>query len=83
MLAKIVRIGNSRGIRIPKSVFEQCHFGSEVTLKIDKKRLIIETAKRKPREGWEEAFKGAKKTSKKNEKVDYIPTKFDEEEWEW
>lgn len=83
MLAKIVQIGNSRGIRIPKSVFEQCNFGSEVSLKIDKKKLIIESATKKPREGWEEAFKADKKLSKKSEKIDYIPTKFDEEEWEW
>ncbi len=83
MLAKIVQIGNSKGIRIPKSVFEQCHFGSEVMLKIDNKKLIIEPAKKKPRDGWREAFKADKKRLSKNEKVDYLPTKFDEEEWEW
>ncbi len=83
MLAKIVQIGNSKGIRIPKSVFEQCHFGSEVTLTIDKKKLIIETAKKKPREGWRESFKADKKPLTKGEKVDHVPNKFDEEEWEW
>ena len=83
MLAKIVQIGNSKGIRIPKSVFEQCHFDSEVTLKIDNKKLIVEPVKKKLREGWEEAFKADKKRLTKNEKADYIPTKFDEEEWEW
>ncbi len=83
MLAKIVQIGNSRGIRIPKSVFEQCHFGSEVMLKIDKKKLIIEPIKKKPRQGWKESFQADKRPLTKSEKVDYIPTKFDEEEWEW
>lgn len=83
MLAKIVQIGNSRGIRIPKSVFEQCHFGSEVTLKIDNKKLIIEPAEKKPREGWKESFRADKKSLTKNENVDYLPTKFDAEEWEW
>lgn len=83
MLAKIVQIGNSKGIRIPKAVFEQCHFGSEVTLTIDKKKLIIETAKKKSREGWRESFKTNKKPLKKSEKPMEFQNKFDQEEWEW
>ena len=83
MLAKIVQIGNSKGIRIPKSVFEQCHFGSEVNLIIDKKRLIIEPAKKKPREGWAESFDLGKKPLRKSEKPLIFQNKFDEEEWEW
>lgn len=30
MQTKIVKIGNSQGIRIPKKVLEQCGFGSSV-----------------------------------------------------
>lgn len=82
MLAKIVQIGSSKGIRIPKAVLEQCHFLSEVTLTIDKKRLIIEPVKNEVRAGWREAFRADKRPLKKEEKVEYIPTKYDEE-WEW
>lgn len=84
MLAKIVQIGSSKGIRIPKAVLIQCNFLHEVTMKIDKKRLIIEPVQNQPRKGWAESIRAEKKLSKiKEEKVGYIPTKFDEEEWEW
>jgi antitoxin MazE len=83
MLAKIVQIGSSKGIRIPKAVLEQCHFLYEVKMKVDKKRLIIEPIQNLPRQGWKEIFKADKKQSKKKEKAGYISTKFDKEEWEW
>ena len=56
MKAQIVRIGNSRGIRLPKSVLEQCRLEDEVTLHIVKNRLIVEPVKAKPRQGWDQAF---------------------------
>ena len=83
MLAKIVQIGSSRGIRIPKAVIEQCHFLYEVNMRVDKKRLIIEPVEDEPRKGWREAIRADAKKNKKNEKIDYIPTKFDQDEWEW
>jgi antitoxin MazE len=83
MLAKIVQIGSSKGIRIPKAVLQQCQFLSEVTLRVDKKRLIIESAPDEVRKGWRESFMADKRPLKKSEKLEYVPTKFDEEEWEW
>ena len=83
MLAKIVQIGSSKGIRIPKTILQQCHFLTEVNLIVDKKRLIVEPVKSEVRSGWREAFKADKKPAKKKEKLEYTPSKFDEEEWEW
>ena len=56
MKASIIKIGNSRGIRIPKPVFEQCGFKDEVELAVLDKELVIRSP-RKPREGWDVAFK--------------------------
>lgn len=56
MKAEIIKIGNSKGIRIPKKVLEQCGFNSEVELEIDEGKLVITPAK-KLREGWEDAYK--------------------------
>jgi antitoxin MazE len=83
MLAKIIKIGGSKGIRIPKAVLEQCHFKDEVILKVDKNKLIIQPSKTKVREGWRESFQADKTPLTASEKFDYIPTKFDEEDWEW
>jgi antitoxin MazE len=55
MKARVVRIGNSRGIRIPKAVIEQCHLHGAVDLEIQQGQLVIRSAA-KPRTGWGEAF---------------------------
>jgi len=54
MQAKIVKMGNSRGIRIPKAMLEQTGLQEEVDLRVDGVRLIIEPVD-DPRAGWEEA----------------------------
>src|SRR5205823_1671722 len=56
MKAPIVRIGNSRGIRIPKAVLEQCGFGEEAEIAVRNGAVVITPSRRKPREGWEESF---------------------------
>ena len=55
MKAKLVAIGNSRGIRLPKAVIEQYALTDEVELEMKKDHIIVR-ASRRPREGWEEAF---------------------------
>jgi antitoxin MazE len=58
MRTELVRIGNSRGIRIPKPIIEQCGFGEWVDLRVENHRLIV-SPQRAPRQGWEEAFRAA------------------------
>ncbi|MDH4084210.1 MAG: AbrB/MazE/SpoVT family DNA-binding domain-containing protein [Nitrospira sp.] len=55
MKARVVRIGNSRGIRIPKTVIEQCHLHGAVDLEIRQGQLVIRSAS-KARAGWSQAF---------------------------
>ncbi len=55
MKATIVRIGNSRGIRLPTLVIEQCGFEDGVELKVHHHELVIR-ASSQPRDGWAEAF---------------------------
>lgn len=52
---RIVKIGNSQGIRIPKAILDQLNFNDEIELSVEQDRLIICAAKR-PRQGWEEQF---------------------------
>ena len=57
MKAIIVPIGNSKGIRIPRAVLEQCHFTNEVDLEVKGDTVILKSIKKRARQGWDEAFK--------------------------
>ena len=78
----IIRIGNSRGIRIPKLLLDEVGFGREVEIEVRKHQLVIRSAKR-PREGWEEQFREMAKCGDDRMLDEYVPTHFDLEEWEW
>jgi antitoxin MazE len=56
MKTKIVRIGNSQGIRIPKSLLHQCHLVGPVEIDVQGNQLVVRSASR-PRSGWEETFR--------------------------
>jgi antitoxin MazE len=57
MKVNIVSIGNSKGIRIPKSILDQCNFNKEADLEVEHNKLVIKPIKKKNREGWDNAFK--------------------------
>ncbi len=82
MKIELVRVGNSRGIRIPKPLIEQCGFGDSVELRIENNHLVI-AASRRPREGWEEAFRAAGSSLSDEMLLDGAPSQFDREEWRW
>ena len=57
MKAMIVPIGNSKGIRIPKTILQQCRFTKEVDLEVKGGMIILKPIQKKSRQGWEEAFR--------------------------
>jgi antitoxin MazE len=57
MQLNIVQIGNSKGIRIPKAILEQCRIEDQVDLEVENGRIILEPKKKTPREGWGKTFK--------------------------
>ncbi len=84
MKTKVVRIGNSRGIRLPKPIIEQCGFEDEVEMEVHSRKLVIRSSSR-PREGWARAFAGMGECGD-DELLDGVAearTEWDEEEWEW
>ena len=83
MKVDLVRIGNSRGIRIPKPIIDQCGFGDTVDLRVERDCLII-APDRPPRLGWEKAFQAADSTAEDQLLPDTMPSnEFDREEWRW
>jgi antitoxin MazE len=83
MRTELVRIGNSRGIRIPKPLIEQCGLGNTVELRVENDRLVI-SPRRGPREGWEEAFRAAGSAINDEHLLQTAaPNEFDRKDWKW
>jgi antitoxin MazE len=84
MKVELVRIGNSRGIRIPKVLIEQCGFGDTVELEVEQGRLVIRRD-RVPRKDWIKCFVAAGSVMVEDELLlDAMPENaFDREEWSW
>lgn len=80
MKTKIVRIGNSQGIRIPKPLLEEADLGEEVELRLAPEGLVIERVDSR-REGWSEAAAQLALASASDEDP-FVSSEFDEE-WEW
>ena len=82
MRATIVPIGNSKGIRIPKKILEECQIEKEVFLEVKNKSIIIKPVKAEPRKDWATSFK---KMRELNEDLMIIDDNidFDMAGWEW
>ena len=83
MKTELVRIVNSRGIRIPKPLIEQCGLGETVDLRIENHCLVI-SPQHKVRHGWGDTFRATAHVKDDElllEKME--PNRFDHEEWRW
>ena len=56
MEVSIVKIGNSKGIRLSKTILEKYNLRDKVDLILEEGQIVIK-ATDTPRKGWEEAFK--------------------------
>jgi antitoxin MazE len=94
LTTKLIRIGNSRGVRLPKAVIEQAGItnGVEIAVRGDEVVLRPLSSKKNPRAGWEAAFKKALAElppdfleREREEWADWqnMPNEFDEKEWTW
>lgn len=83
MQLELTRIGNSRGIRIPKPLIEQCGLGDTVEVRVTPAGLVI-SPHRRPRQGWKEAFAAAQTQESEPLLLERLPAnRFDHEEWTW
>ena len=82
--ARIVKIGNSQGIRIPKLLLNQIELGEEVELEVQEGQLVIRPAQR-PRYDWDEQFaEMAQSGDDRLLDAEAIKlTSWDTDEWEW
>jgi antitoxin MazE len=79
---RIVRIGNSRGIRIPKTLLDEADLPDEVELHAQPGRLIVQ-AVRRLRSGWAAAAKRMRARGEDGLLDESTATRFDRDEWKW
>jgi antitoxin MazE len=79
---QIVKIGNSRGIRLPKVLIEQVGLENEVEISIQDNALILRPVGH-ARQGWEASFAAMAENKDDHLLDDVTPTQWDESEWEW
>jgi len=85
MKTKLVRIGNSKGVRIPKPLIEQSGLSEDIELILKDNEIILRSANG-PRKDWERAFK--KMAAQGDDQLMHpeiaeSPNNWDETEWTW
>ena len=81
MKADIIPIGNSKGIRIPKALLEQCGFAESVEIEVENNNLVLRPSV-ELRSGWEDAFR--EMAAQQDDSLPQTPAAaFDESEWQW
>ena len=80
--SKVVKIGNSRGIRIPRALLEQAGLTDEVEMVVEGNKLIIHSS-HAPRQGWEAQFIAMAEYGDDQLLEETIPTQWDDEGWTW
>jgi antitoxin MazE len=81
---KIIRIGNSRGIRLSKSLIEQYNMKDEVLLEAKKDSIVIRPVK-KQRADWDKSFENMRLKGDDvllDEGTEF-GSEWDETEWKW
>jgi len=79
---RIVQIGNSRGLRVPKPLLEQAQLPDEVEVRAEPGRLVV-TGVRRPRAGWAAAARSMRLRNEDRPLDESTPTRFDQREWRW
>lgn len=83
MKVRIIQIGNSQGIRIPKILLEESHLSGEVELEICEDGILIRRAE-KPRANWDAAFRALTDADDdQTAESSRSATEFDAKEWQW
>jgi antitoxin MazE len=82
MKTRLVRIGNSRGIRLPKAIIAQAGLTEEIELGVRDGAVVIARAT-SARSGWADAARQMRQRDGDLLLDSPVPTLFDEKEWKW
>ncbi|MYI07767.1 MAG: AbrB/MazE/SpoVT family DNA-binding domain-containing protein [Gemmatimonadetes bacterium] len=82
MRTRLIRIGNSRGVRIPKALVEAAGLDESLRMRVVDEGLLLERVA-DPRAGWAEAARKLEARGEGGLLDEPGPTASDESEWEW
>lgn len=84
MRLKIVRIGNSRGVRLPAAVLQQAGLEDEADLQVVDGAVVLRRPRR-AREGWDAAFAAYVAEGAEEDLLGPASStpEWDAEEWTW
>lgn len=88
MQAKIEKIGDGFGLLLPRELLDACGFGSEATVTIQNKTLVISPQPRPSREGWAETLARIPQAELDRDFASLqafreTPHHWDDTEWQW
>ncbi len=88
MQTKIEKVGDGFGLLLPKEILDACGFGSEATVTIQDRTLIVSPRPRQAREGWAEALRAIPQEELDRDFADLqsfseTSHEWDSTEWQW
>lgn len=78
METNVIKIGNSKGVRLSKTILEKYQIGEKVEIILEDDQIVLKPIKT-PRQGWAEAFK---KMHENGDDELLIPDVFEDEDFE-
>jgi len=82
MRTHLIRVGNSRGVRLPKTLIEEAGLTDAVEIRVRDGTIVIAGVAR-ARSGWAEAAQRMRERDEDDLLDPYTSTRFDEKEWKW
>ena len=82
MKSRLIRIGNSRGVRLPKPLIEEAGLDEEVEVQVRGSAVVI-TSRAAPRAGWADAARLMRERGDDRLLDAPTRTRFDDKEWRW
>ena len=86
MQTRIIRVGNSQGIVLPKKLIQQYQLSGEVILRSTPEGLLITPVAQPARQGWAEQFAAAQAAGPEPESElleGFADSEFEDAEWTW
>ena len=85
MHTRLIRVGNSQGIVLPKKLLQQYHLSGAVDLRPTPEGLLIAPIARPARQGWEQQMQAAQAAGQEpeGELLEGFSDTFEETEWQW
>lgn len=83
MKLKVVPIGNSQGVRLPKPLLEQCGIQKEVEVEAVEGMIVLRPIQKKVRQGWEKSFQEMANHGDDQLLLEEVENAFDESDWQW